>query len=588
MIFFSAVVLVSLAVVVKAIEDPYQFLQGVKVHESCDLWAQNDNECINNPRFMWSGCAGSCLSFAVNQDERCESWGNEGECSANPGYIQVHCPRSCSNAIAWNPWVRRELNIDPIPMEHNLGQDEIQQPKNLFEVSEVMRLRVKKFLAGLSSVVQGMSSDAPTEFLGMLGLAEAILYTMRLQEIIFEYVSLTDELNGHRGHIGAVLEVLKQGYASDPILRSLPLWTQIIDEAAIRLHTLFDSKASDELLEGDGDRNARELPYDLSIDRLASTFFNQDSGRYDDSLPASKQINNTVTLSNGVLMPIMGLGTWQLDGDVCYQGVIDAVKNGYRLIDTAEAYRNEDRVGDAIRQLIADKVVERKDLFIATKLSDPDNAGFDKTKRLILRQLEDLKTDYIDLYMLHSPIQDPRLQRASWRAMEEMYDRGVLKAIGVSNFDSRELEELIHNSRIKPMVVQNKLDIYHIGKQLDNRGDNIVTFAAKNQIVLLAYSPFSAYPFVMEPVADPIVNFLAHRRSQLSGTTVTAAQMILKWIAQRGIASIPRSSNPVRQLENLHALDLLPLDGHELTLLDIAQLLIGSPVAVPAQLTRVA
>lgn len=247
----------------------------------------------------------------------------------------------------------------------------------------------------------------------------------------------------------------------------------------------------------------------------------------------------------------------------------------HRSIDTAQAYQNEAEVGRAIKTAIDKKLVTRNQLFVATKLSDPADAGYTKVKQLVQRQLRDLQVSYLDLYMLHSPLGDPQLQQDTWRALEELLRAGTLRAIGVSNFDSVELEALSKTAQIKPMVVQNKVDVYHVGKQLDNKGDPIVRYARDHNIRIVAYSSFSAYPFVMQPTEDPVVRWVARTRG------ISAGQVLLKWALQKGFAIIPRSSNLNRLQENLQAQSTAPLRQEDIKLLDTLQYLISSPVCVP-------
>jgi diketogulonate reductase-like aldo/keto reductase len=234
-------------------------------------------------------------------------------------------------------------------------------------------------------------------------------------------------------------------------------------------------------------------------------------------------------------------------------------------------------VGDAVQEAIHRGLVSRKDLFIATKLSDPADAGYEGVKALVQRQLKDLQTTYLDLYMLHSPLPDAALQVETWQALEELLAAGVVRAIGVSNFDSVDLQTLIASATVKPMVVQNKADVYHVAKQLDNRGDPIVKFARENGILMVAYSSFSAYPFVMKPTEDPIVRSVARR------TGLSAAQVILRWSLQKGFAVIPRSTSPARLQENFAVLRAAPLSTEDMRLLDTLQLLVSSPVCVPGE-----
>ncbi len=229
----------------------------------------------------------------------------------------------------------------------------------------------------------------------------------------------------------------------------------------------------------------------------------------------------------------------------------------------------------AVSAAISKGLVKRADLFIATKLSDPADAGYDGVRRLVQRQLKDLQTTYLDLYMLHSPLSDPQVQQDTWRALEELLAEGVVRSVGVSNFDSVELSALSAHAKVKPMVVQNKIDVYHVGKQLDNRGDAIVSYAKLHSILLVAYSTFSAYPFVMKPAEDPVVREVANSRG------ITTAQVLLKWALQKGFAVIPRSSDVNRLKENFLSLTLPPLRHKDVLLLDTLQYLVSSPVSKP-------
>jgi len=264
--------------------------------------------------------------------------------------------------------------------------------------------------------------------------------------------------------------------------------------------------------------------------------------------------------------------------------VIAALEMGYRALDTAEAYRNERAVGAAVQTVIEKGIVTREEIFIATKLSDSSkHGGYEQTKALVRSQLELLETPYIDLYMLHSPFENKALQAESWRALEDLYSEGVLKSLGVSNFDSHELKALVESAqRVKPMVVQNKLDVYHVGKQLDNQGDTLVEYARSQNIIVVAYSSFSAYPFVLMPPNDPIVSYVASQHfDPHTNTPATPGQVLLKWSMQKGTALIPRSSSPDRLLENIKALDISPLSPSEMQLLDTLQFLVSSPVSKP-------
>ena len=176
------------------------------------------------------------------------------------------------------------------------------------------------------------------------------------------------------------------------------------------------------------------------------------------------------------------------------------------------------------------------------------------------------------------------MQRESWRALELLYQKKIIRALGVSNFGREELERLCSTASVQPMVVQNKVDVYHVGKQLDNKGDTVVSYAASQKILVVAYSTHSAYPFVMKPLDDPIVRYIAHHHSLYhDGTSVkvTPSQVLLRWAIQKGFAVIPRSSDPDHLLENYRALSMVPLSADEMNLLDALQYLVASPVSVP-------
>ena len=199
-------------------------------------------------------------------------------------------------------------------------------------------------------------------------------------------------------------------------------------------------------------------------------------------------------------MPTLALGTWQLMGEECSDAVYNAIKIGYRHIDTAQAYGNEEEVGRAISRAIDEGIVSRKDLFIATKLSFENDAG-SRVRALVDIQLENLQIDYIDLYYLHSPLRNAALTKDTWDELQKMYSDGIIRAVGVSNFNSNELRELLDTIsssevsgggneealRLAPMVLQNKYDLYHRGRQLDNIGDDVWATCESLNIRVIGY-----------------------------------------------------------------------------------------------------
>lgn len=268
----------------------------------------------------------------------------------------------------------------------------------------------------------------------------------------------------------------------------------------------------------------------------------------------------------------------------------DAVVAGYRHIDTAQAYQNELEIGKAISDLVREGTVKRNELFIATKLSNEQFGGYLLTKQLIHDQMTALNVSYIDLYMLHSPFSENNLvlQYDSWRALEDLYFEGRIHAIGVSNFDTKALKSLLNGARVAPMVVQNKFDIYHLGKQLDADGDDIMSFTRSIGALMVAYSPFSAYPFVLSPLEDPIVKYISHRRTKEAEArgfqrrgAVTPAQVILRWTLQQGVAVIPRTTSRQHMSDNLHAGKVYPsLSADDMRLLSSVQHFVSTPLSI--------
>lgn len=556
---------------------------NVKKYTDCDKWSgksgldSNEKECIDNPNFMWSSCHGSCLENAKDNSDKCKEWAEQGECTQNPSYIQLHCPESCGKAVAWSHWARQKTGITSgLPL---LGDDiEVYKCFNsytsidMMTAADIIKDRLQLYFHGGGEILkEALAYTAPSEYLGMLGLAEAYLYAFRLYKYSVDYhnqhlqSSEKEKVNSTAidSYIHQVNHVIQLGYSPDLLMRLLPAWLVYLIESSI-----IASYANDNLvMEADPETTCPKARNGYPLKNIISFHDNVKTSSY-------KQIARNVKLSNNVLMPIVGLGTWQLNGAECEEAVVNAIKIGYRHFDSAEAYRNEGDVGWAIKNSIASGLVTREELFIATKLSDENNAGYLATKRLVEQQMKLLQVDYIDLYMLHSPISDKQKQDGSWKALEEFYDAGKIKALGCSNFNKQELSHLYDTARIKPMVVQNKADIYHIGKQLDNQGDDVVSYTKEKNILLVAYSSFSAYPFVMVPLKDPIVQGIALKNR------ITVSQVILKWQLQHGFAVIPRSSNEKNLKENFDVLTIADLSTEDMQILDSIQYLIESPVAI--------
>lgn len=238
-------------------------------------------------------------------------------------------------------------------------------------------------------------------------------------------------------------------------------------------------------------------------------------------------------LSNGAKMPMEGFGVFQVpEAAVCEQAVADALAVGYRLIDTAAAYFNEEAVGAAIKK----SGIPREELFITTKLWIQD-AGYENAKKAFQVSLSKLGLDYVDLYLIHQPMND---YYGSWRAMEELYEEGKVRAIGICNFYPERLTDLCLNARIKPMVNQVELHPF---------------FAQTGALATM--KEFGVQPEAWGPMAEGKHGIFTHPVLTEIGAKYgkTAAQVALKWNAQRGVVIIPKSVHKERMEENLNIWD---------------------------------
>jgi diketogulonate reductase-like aldo/keto reductase len=252
-----------------------------------------------------------------------------------------------------------------------------------------------------------------------------------------------------------------------------------------------------------------------------------------------------VRLANGVEMPVLGFGTWQLDDQACYEATMHALKVGYRHIDTAQGYGNEGSVGLAL----SDSGIPRRQVFLVTKLSDQGDYEPEALVRAFKNQLRALQTNYIDLYMLHSPGSTPELTRRAWEKLEELYRSGKIRALGVSNFNMQQLQELIDSVTIPPVYVQNKFSIYSPGEQQVNNDAALMSYLRGKGIVMMGYSVINPWPFIMPPMEDPHVLAIADRLGK------SPSQVLHRWALQLGAGVIPKSGNPARIEENSKLFD---------------------------------
>jgi diketogulonate reductase-like aldo/keto reductase len=250
---------------------------------------------------------------------------------------------------------------------------------------------------------------------------------------------------------------------------------------------------------------------------------------------------NHVTLNNGVKMPLLGFGVFQVtDLAQCERAVEDALSVGYRLIDTASSYQNEGAVGEALSK----SGVRREELFVTTKLWLAD-AGYEKTKKAFDRSMKLLRLDVLDLYLIHQPYGDVH---GSWRAMQDLHREGRIRAIGVSNFHPDRVMDLMVFNEIPPAV--NQVETHPFNQQLATQA-----FLQENGVQIEAWAPFA------EGKHDLFKNERLRSIGEKHGKSV--AQVILRWLTQRGVVVIPKSVRKERMLENLAVFDF-ELDEAEL------------------------
>ena len=252
-------------------------------------------------------------------------------------------------------------------------------------------------------------------------------------------------------------------------------------------------------------------------------------------------------LNNGVEMPVLGFGVYQVGETVCEQCVRDAIAAGYRSIDTASAYLNERAVGRAIRR----SGVPREELFITTKLWVQD-AGYESTKRAFAKSLERLQLDYLDLYLIHQPFGDVY---GSWRAMEELYREGAVRAIGVSNFQPDRLVDLILHNEVAPAV--NQVETHPFCQQTE-----AAAVMASEGMQIESWAPFAEGRNNLFGNGTLVSLAAKYRKS--------VAQVVLRWLIQRGVVVIPKSVRPERMAENIDVFDfhLAPEDMDLIATLD--------------------
>lgn len=261
-------------------------------------------------------------------------------------------------------------------------------------------------------------------------------------------------------------------------------------------------------------------------------------------------------LNNGVEMPILGFGVFQIqDEKECEQAVYKAIMAGYRLIDTAASYQNEEAVGRAIKR----SGVPREELFITTKLW-VDGTGYERTKEAFKKSLEKLQLDYLDLYLIHQPFGDVY---GSWRAMEELYHAGKIRAIGVSNFYPDRLTDFVIHNEVIPAV--NQVETHVFNQQIES-----AKLMEENNVQIESWGPFAEGKNNM--FQNEVLVSIAEKHNK------SVAQVVLRWLTQRGVVAIPKSVHKERIIENINIFDfeLSEEDIEEIATLDTKESLFFS------------
>ena len=244
------------------------------------------------------------------------------------------------------------------------------------------------------------------------------------------------------------------------------------------------------------------------------------------------------TLANGVKMPMLGYGVYQVTQDTCERCVLDALKTGYRSLDTAQSYFNEAQVGSAI----AKSGIPREDIFLTTKVW-VEHYGYEAARASVLESMRKLQTDYLDLILLHQPFAD---YYGAYRALEDLYDEGKVRAIGVSNFYPDRLVDLCAFARIRPMINQVEIHPYHQQAEAKHWMD-------KYSVQAEAWAPFGEGRGNL--FHDPVLQKIGEQYGK------TTAQVMLRWHLQRGIVVIPKSTHIERMAENFNVFDFTLSDA---------------------------
>ncbi|XP_069794887.1 aldo-keto reductase family 1 member A1-B isoform X2 [Narcine bancroftii] len=275
-----------------------------------------------------------------------------------------------------------------------------------------------------------------------------------------------------------------------------------------------------------------------------------------------------VVLSTGQKMPLIGLGTWKSAPGEVKTAVQEALKIGYRHLDCAAVYNNEAEIGDLFKEIVGDdKMVKREELFVTSKLWNTEHHPED-VEPACRKSLEDLKLSYLDLYLIHWPYAfqkggspfptnpDGSMQydyidyKETWKTMEGLVEKGLVKAIGLSNFNSRQIDDVISAATIKPAVLQVECHPYLAQNEL-------IRHCQKLGLIVTAYSPLGSSDRMWKAPGEPVLLEDINIKSIANKHGKSPAQVLLRWQVQRGVVAIPKSVNPVRIAQNLQVFDFV-------------------------------
>ncbi|USS90274.1 aldo/keto reductase [Fructilactobacillus carniphilus] len=258
-------------------------------------------------------------------------------------------------------------------------------------------------------------------------------------------------------------------------------------------------------------------------------------------------LDSTITLNNGIEMPLLGLGVWKSDNQTAAQSVKWALANGYRAIDTAKQYGNEAGVGEGLKEGLAENGLKREDIFLTTKVFNGDQ-GYESTLKAFEGQLERLQTSYVDLLLIHWPVNGK--YNETWKAMEKLYHEGKVRSIGVSNFNLDRLTDLMEHASVKPVL--NQMEFNPVEQEKD-----IKDYCDKHHIWLEAWSPLGHG----DALNDSAIQKLADKYNK------STAQIILRWELQREVITIPKSTHEEYIKQNADVYDF-ELSDEDVALID--------------------